>query len=201
MSCKCIISHLSVCINNGCCIIITLHSSFDLQGINSGFYKLRHIRKCTHILHGHKERIIISSAAGLSAAPSVSASVTGHTAEEASSAIAVTHGTVYENLNLSINLFLDTSYLIKCKLSGRYHSACTKPFYKLCTFSRANIHLCTCMYRHIRKCLPDQRKSPEILYNNCVQSNLVKWSEILRKSHNFGIFKKGVNSQINFNTL
>ena len=136
----------SVGVGDYCGVVRALHSAFDLEGVDSCFYKLGDHLDRAHILRGHNKRakLVLLDGVGLigalflgydvvpsarlSARAAVGVAAREAVGEHASAAVGHAHRAVNERLKLDAlgERCLDSLYLAKRQLASENESLCTE---------------------------------------------------------------------------
>ena len=190
-----------------------LHSSLNLEGIDTSLVKLLQILNPTHILKTQYITVFLISfvilikygirkTARLRATSSITASTTEHAAEQTLSGIAITQCTVHKCFQFHTRLIIDPFHLGQRNLPCHHDTLCAESLHHFRALNACHRHLRTSMDWEIRKMPPNKRKDSHILHQHSIQSLLIERKKIVIKfARQFRIFEKRINRKINLRSM
>ena len=168
---------LSINRNHTRCVYRGFHASLDFHRKGTGLYQLRQQSNGLHVLHAEEVSLLagspVAEPAGSCTAATISAASAQQRGHKAGTGIAVAHGAVDKNLQLNAALPPNLRNFPKTQLPGQDSAGKAQLLHQQRALRAGNGELCTGMNLQIRKCLPQQLRRSQILYDKPVHTCLI----------------------------
>ena len=198
------VNNITVGRNNTSYILRTLHTSFNLKGINTCFNKVWNLfnqfkitwRKIIALTNSTRNLCCIKTAAGLSTHTTVGRLTTKEAGKEAETTFTYTQSSVNKNFKVCTGFTFDFFDFFKTKLTGKNHTLYTAALQKSNCIRAFYIHLGRSMKLKIRKEFLSHSHNGIVLHNKTIRPYFIQIREKTIKSLSFTFFADSIYSYI-----